>query len=95
MVYSEKWRAVPPGGLEASPGSSRKNLTGSWRSEYPVVDFDRCTHCMICWLECPDSCFAVKGQRLQGLDLDFCKGCGICKDVCPVHCIEMVPETGD
>ncbi|MBI2887293.1 MAG: 2-oxoacid:acceptor oxidoreductase family protein [Chloroflexi bacterium] len=86
------WSALDPGGVILRPGSSIDYETGSWRSERPVINWDRCTHCMLCWVYCPDSCFSVQGQRLVDLDYTHCKGCGICANQCPPKCIEMVPE---
>lgn len=87
------WTQIPEGGLEILPGSTERIRTGAWRTERPVVDFAACTHCMICWIDCPDGCFEVGEEELTGVDLDHCKGCGICASVCPVKCIEMVPES--
>ena len=65
------------------------------RTKLPIIDFDKCTHCMICWVMCPDSCFKTAEGSLLSVDLDHCKGCGICATECPVKCIEMVPEERD
>jgi 2-oxoacid:acceptor oxidoreductase delta subunit (pyruvate/2-ketoisovalerate family) len=64
-------------------GSSREFLTGDWRQEMPILDLDRCVHCMLCWLYCPDSSILVAGGRVVGIDYNYCKGCGICAAVCP------------
>lgn len=89
---SESWLDVPSGGMVLEPGSTRRNLTGTWRTMLPVIDFEACTDCMICWVMCPDSCFKTADGTLVSVDLDHCKGCGICATECPVKCIEMVPE---
>ncbi|MDP6667687.1 MAG: 4Fe-4S binding protein [Dehalococcoidia bacterium] len=86
------WKQIQDGGTAVNPGSTERIRTGDWRTEVPVIDFDRCTHCMICWVDCPDSSFEVAETRLVSVDLEHCKGCGICAEVCPVHCIEMVPD---
>ena len=91
-MANETWRSTTPGGLAVKPGSTERNETGSWRNEHPVIDFSRCTHCMICWVDCPDSSFIVADEQLTGIDLDHCKGCGICAEVCPTKCIAMVSE---
>lgn len=88
----EPWVEVGTGGTILQPGSTDRNLTGSWRTQFPIVDFERCTDCMICWVMCPDSCFTTAEGKLESVDLDHCKGCGICATECPVKCIEMVPE---
>ena len=87
------WQALDRGPVIRG-GTSRDFLTGSWRQERPVLDLDRCVHCMLCWLYCPDSSVLVTDGRVTGLDYDYCKGCGICAAVCPpkASAITMVPE---
>ncbi len=92
MSEERVWKKIPTGGLELNPGSTGRVRTGAWRSELPIIDFSKCTHCMICWVDCPDACFEVSDAKLAGVDLEHCKGCGICASVCPTHCITMVPE---
>ncbi len=66
----------------------------STRTMRPVVDFDTCVKCTLCWLQCPDSCFDVTPDGLYDANMDSCCGCGICEAVCPVeNCITMVNET--
>ncbi len=65
----------------------------SSRTMRPVVDFDTCVKCTLCWLQCPDSCFDVMPDGLYDANMESCCGCGICEAVCPVHdCITMVNE---
>jgi len=84
--------------LERGPvipgGSSVAYRTGDWRQDRPVLDLERCTHCLFCWLYCPDSAVLVRDGRVLGIDYEHCKGCGICAAVCPpkATAIHMVPE---
>lgn len=71
-----------------TPGNSRNNKTGSWRTFKPVADKDKCISCGICYLFCPDGCIDTNFDS----DYDYCKGCGICAEECPVKAIEMVRE---
>ncbi len=84
---------------------STKNKTGTWRTFKPVIDYQKCIRCMICWKFCPEpaikivdsSRYTAKNQAIAKLDApeidyDFCKGCGICANECPVKCIDMVLE---
>jgi len=65
----------------------------STRTMRPVVDFDKCVKCTLCWLQCPDSCFDVTPEGLYDANMEACCGCGICEAVCPVEdCITMVNE---
>jgi pyruvate ferredoxin oxidoreductase delta subunit len=63
------------------------------RSMRPVIDFETCTKCTLCWLQCPDSCYDVMPDGLYDADMLSCCGCGVCEAVCPVpNCITMVYE---
>ncbi len=86
------WKEIPIGGLIVEPGNSEKYLTGGWRTYRPVLHEDKCIHCMICWIFCPDSSVIVKDGKMSGFDYDHCKGCGICANECPKGAIEMVLE---
>ena len=75
------------------PGSSGK--TGSWRTHRPVINYSKCTSCLLCWLFCPDNVIdrvRVDGVETVVIDYEYCKGCGVCADVCPVKAITMVEE---
>ncbi len=89
------WKQLPIGGRIEEAGNSACYETGSWRTFRPVRDESKCTHCLRCWIWCPDSAIKVKDGKIVGIDLDHCKGCGICAEVCPpkVHAIEMVEES--
>jgi pyruvate ferredoxin oxidoreductase delta subunit len=65
----------------------------STRTMRPVIDFDKCIKCTLCWLQCPDSCFDVTPDQTYDLDAEACCGCGVCEAVCPVdNCVTMVNE---
>ena len=73
----------------------RSDVFRKWstRTMRPVVNFETCTKCTLCWLQCPDSCFDVTPEGLYDSDMESCCGCGVCEDVCPVpECITMVNE---
>jgi pyruvate ferredoxin oxidoreductase delta subunit len=58
-----------------------------------VVDFETCTKCTVCWLQCPDSCFDITPTGHYDANMEACCGCGVCEAVCPVKdCITMVNE---
>jgi pyruvate ferredoxin oxidoreductase delta subunit len=66
----------------------------STRTMRPVVNFDTCIKCTLCWLQCPDSCFDVTPEGLYDANMQACCGCGVCEAVCPVkECVTMVNET--
>jgi pyruvate ferredoxin oxidoreductase delta subunit len=66
---------------------------GTTKTQRPVVRFDICTKCTLCWLECPDECFDPTTDGLYDIAYEYCTGCGKCAQVCPVkECIVMVDE---
>lgn len=77
--------------VSVSPGTSKVNKTGSWRTKRPVFKHDTCNDCRICVLVCPDAC-VTGADNVYDADLDYCKGCGICAYECPVDDIDMVLE---
>jgi pyruvate ferredoxin oxidoreductase delta subunit len=79
------------GGFRAERNPVFKKYTT--RSMRPVIDFETCTKCTLCWLQCPDSCYDVMPDGLYDADMLSCCGCGVCEAVCPVpNCITMVYE---
>jgi pyruvate ferredoxin oxidoreductase delta subunit len=75
------------------PGRNPTFKKFATRTMRPVVNFDTCTKCTICWLQCPDSCFDITPTGHYDANLEACCGCGVCEAVCPVKdCITMVNE---
>jgi pyruvate ferredoxin oxidoreductase delta subunit len=94
---------IAPGHTMADPSSkaaggyqpARNPTFKKWstRTMRPVVDFDICIKCTLCWLQCPDSCFDVTPEGLYDANMEACCGCGVCEAVCPVKdCVTMVNE---
>jgi len=92
MAKLMKKGEMPPGGVTEA-GSMARLYTGSWRTYVPMTDPDKCTHCMMCWIMCPDSAIRAENGKKLGTDLQVCKGCGVCADVCPVGAIEILLES--
>ena len=86
------WKETSIAGLVFDAGSSVEYETGMWRALRPVIDLDRCSHCMFCWIFCPDGAIQVENSKVVGIDLKHCKGCGICAEECPRKAITMVDE---
>jgi pyruvate ferredoxin oxidoreductase delta subunit len=79
------------GGFQPARNPTFKKFTT--RTMRPVVNFDTCIKCTLCWLQCPDSCFDVTPEGLYDANMEACCGCGVCEAVCPVKdCVTMVNE---
>ncbi len=88
--YPDPVTGQPAGFRPARSTQLKKATTRSFR---PVVNFETCTKCTLCWLNCPDGSFDVTADGTYEANLDACCGCGICEAVCPVeNCIRMVAE---
>ena len=92
-------RAIPQGGgfrggeAGYEPQRNPYFKKYSTRTMRPVVDFDTCIKCTLCWLQCPDTCFDITPDGLYDVNMESCCGCGVCEAVCPVvDCITMVNE---
>ena len=87
---------APKRHFELGPKGQSRNETfkrGTTKTQRPVVRFDICTKCTLCWLECPDECFDQTTDGLYDIAYEFCTGCGKCAQICPVkECIIMVDE---
>jgi pyruvate ferredoxin oxidoreductase delta subunit len=63
------------------------------RTMRPVIRYDTCIKCDLCWYSCPDECFDPTPEGYFDVTYDYCVGCGRCAEVCPVpECIVMVDE---
>jgi pyruvate ferredoxin oxidoreductase delta subunit len=79
------------GGFQPARNPTFKKYTT--RTMRPILNFDTCIKCTLCWLQCPDSCFDVTPEGLYDANMEACCGCGVCEAVCPVKdCVTMVNE---
>ena len=75
------------------PGRNEAFKKYSTRTMRPVINFDTCTKCTLCWLHCPDTCFDITPDGFYDANMESCCGCGKCESVCPVaDCLTMVNE---
>ena len=69
-------RSLPEGGEFAEgeggyvPGRSDVFKKFSTRSMRPVVNFETCIKCTLCWLQCPDTCFDVTPDGLYDANME-------------------------
>lgn len=65
--------------------------TGTWRVFKPVVNYQKCKNCRLCYIYCPES--AIKWENnLPVIDYENCKGCLICAQECPLKAIGISRE---
>jgi 2-oxoacid:acceptor oxidoreductase delta subunit (pyruvate/2-ketoisovalerate family) len=67
-------------------------FVANWRTEFPLIDYDTCTACMLCEMYCPEAAIVKGVDGKPSIDLRFCKGCGICANECPQGTIETKEE---
>jgi len=96
------YETQPLGGLLPEPGNMVWNdLSASRTGLMPVFHSDKCIHCGVCDLVCPDYCLAWgegeeggKYERvLRGIDYRYCKGCLRCVESCPSAALTTEKET--
>ncbi|MBO3768663.1 MAG: 2-oxoacid:acceptor oxidoreductase family protein [Candidatus Brockarchaeota archaeon] len=65
--------------------------TGTWRVFKPIIKYQKCKSCRLCYVYCPES--AIKWENnFPVIDYENCKGCLICVQECPLKAIEIVRE---
>jgi len=97
-IIFKKEKEMPP--FAISFYSMEYNKTGIWRNFRPVIDYDKCTFCLICWKSCPEAAIKLKKTKVKGkeklqpvIDYEYCKGCGICWEECPTKAIDIEEES--
>ncbi|MFH0822058.1 MAG: 4Fe-4S binding protein [Pseudomonadota bacterium] len=87
------WQEIEPGGIITEPGNAGSYHTGTWRSQRPLCDQDKCIRCSRCYIMCPDAAISQDYENNCVVwNFNYCKGCGICAFECPVKAIGMVEE---
>lgn len=91
-----------PGGILSQPGNTVWNDVSAARSGFlPAFNRERCIHCGLCDVVCPDFCLVwEKGEvggrferELTGVDYRYCKGCLRCVESCPASAMLKKAET--
>lgn len=96
------YETAPIGGVLPRPGNTVWNDLSTSRTGWvPVLDPERCIHCALCDLVCPDLCLVWTGEgpgampdktRLVGIDYRYCKGCLRCVESCPTGALSREAE---
>ena len=96
LIY-KKEKEIPPSAI--SFARMDYNKTGGWRNFRPVINYDKCTSCLICWKFWPEGAIKLKKTKKKGkeriqpvIDYNYCKGCGICWEECPTQGIDIEEE---
>ncbi|MFQ5651209.1 MAG: 2-oxoacid:acceptor oxidoreductase family protein [bacterium] len=93
------YETAPIGGVLPSPGNTVWNDLSTSRTGWiPVLDRDKCVHCAMCDMVCPDFCLVWSDgdsgdPRLQGVDYRYCKACFRCVETCPSKALTREIET--
>lgn len=99
-VPSFGYLEAPIGGAILEPGNSiARHLSTSREGFVPELLLDKCVHCGLCDIVCPDLCLvweeSADGVRLLGIDYRYCKGCRKCVEACPTGAmVERREEPG-
>lgn len=56
---------------------------------YPIINYDLCTGCADCVMECPTEALVMSGCRPVLIQPDACGYCAICEAVCPEEAIAL------
>ena len=89
ITEKSPYQDITPGNVVYGGGGAASFLTGEWRTQTPVIDWDKCKQCLLCAPMCPDSSIPVVDGKRQDFDYDHCKGCGICVGCCSFGAITM------
>jgi pyruvate ferredoxin oxidoreductase gamma subunit len=96
------YETQPIGGFIPTPGNSVWNdLSASRTGSLPVLHDEKCIHCGVCDLVCPDLCLVwgdgAEGgkfkRELLGVDYRYCKGCMRCVESCATGALTREAET--
>ena len=58
-----RWQDLTEGLKIYEPATSKSFLTGEWRTDTPVVDWEKCRQCLLCVPYCPDSSIPVQDGK--------------------------------
>ncbi len=93
------YETAPIGGILPLSGNTVSNdLTATRAGKMPVYHVDKCIHCGICDMVCPDFCLVWKPAEnnqvhLKGIDYRYCKGCLRCVESCSTGALRRKTET--
>lgn len=89
MPYEEPVVSAPS---VLAVGNIIERQTGKWRTFRPVINYDKCNNCWICFVWCPEGVISLDDNETPHIDYEHCKGCLICYEECPVKAITVERE---
>ena len=92
LVTLERRPPVDSAPLIFATGNMALRKTGNWRTHRPVIHYEECNGCAICYARCPEGGIRMDDNDKPVIDYDHCKGCQICAAECPKHAIEILRE---
>lgn len=97
------YETAPIGGIIPAAGNTVWNDLSTSRTGWmPVLDLEKCIHCGMCDMVCPDLCLvwttegnapAPAAAYLKGVDYRYCKGCLRCVETCSTGAMTREAET--
>ena len=96
------YETAPMGGVILTPGNSAlKDLSISRSGYIPLWSEDKCIHCALCEITCPDMAIIwrveeIEGKRqylMKGINYQYCKGCLKCVEICPTSALTKERDT--
>jgi pyruvate ferredoxin oxidoreductase gamma subunit len=97
------YKTAPLGGVLPTPGNTAHNNLATSRTGWmPVLNDEKCIHCGMCDMVCPDLCLVWSTHvdddgtatvKLDGVDYQYCKGCMRCVETCATEAMTKEAET--
>jgi pyruvate ferredoxin oxidoreductase gamma subunit len=90
------YETAPIGGVILTPGNSvLKDLSISRSGYIPLWNEDKCIHCALCEITCPDMAIVWRVEEkdgkkqyvMKGINYQYCKGCLKCVEICPTSAL--------
>jgi len=92
VVKNYEWmKEIPPTPL-SRPGPGSMGMTGRWRAERPVINYEKCKKCGMCWTYCPENAIVFSKDEGPRINYNYCKGCLVCVEECPYDAIKVERE---